>query len=87
MLGVTCARLPGDVWIINPPIALSNTAPGGIEPDLPIAGARSLERTRAGIAFVAVEDPGITVSITPEWMVSRTADPFTLLSTQTPSIP
>lgn len=39
------------------------------------------------IAFVAVEDPGITVSVTPEWMVSRTADPFTLLSTQTPAIP
>jgi hypothetical protein len=39
------------------------------------------------IDFVALRDPGAAASVTEEWMVSNTGDPFTLLSTPMPSIP
>jgi hypothetical protein len=39
------------------------------------------------IDFVALEDPGLARTITREWLISGTADPFTLLSTPMPSIP
>ncbi len=37
--------------------------------------------------FVAIADPGAAITVTDEWMVSGGGDPFTLISTQMPSIP
>lgn len=45
------------------------------------------QQTPATIDFVALKDPGFALTVTEDWMISMTGDPFTLLSTPMPSIP
>lgn len=46
-----------------------------------------VQHTPDAIDFVAVRDPGMGRTLTVDWMVSNTEDPFTLFSTPMPSLP